>query len=637
MVWLCLAATGAVAQVDATQWHSGTATLNEGWREHAGDNLAWAEGDFDDSGWQMVDLGDLGGAEPGWRWYRIRIKLAPEHGHAHLLIAGGSGTYELFLNGLKIDGANIESLWGVTRPTEQIFMLQDEDNDVTIALRTHAPTMYSLWHLPLFLTVDVGTPGAIESERLAMESQRLYTAIPSIAINLMLILASIGAFALHRSQRDRKEYLWLGLYLFLLGLSNGLLFCAVAGMVPISINTLLADPLIYFFTIMQIQFTFSFAGRRVGRIWRAYEIALLPMPILAFLQVMSVLSNQLYVSLEAAMILPAALLLPVLLLVWYRRGNREAGWLILPSLFPAATTALFDLGTASIDSGWGRADFLANPIPVGPIPLQISDLSDFLFVLAIGVVMFFRFTRVSREQARGAAELEAAREIQQRLVPANLPQVKGYVIEAAYFPAQEVGGDFYQVFAQGDGAQLVVVGDVSGKGLRAAMTGTLALGALRALAAEGLGPGAVLTRLNRQQAETQDGGFITCICARMTEQGEVTLANAGHLAPYRNGEELLVSSDLPLGISPEETYEERIFHLEPGDQLTLLSDGVLEARDAHGELFGFDRTCAISAQTAGSIAGAAMEFGQEDDITVLTLARLGVRSRGQTQAAAIPG
>ncbi len=620
--WLCLLATSGQGQtVDATQWHSGSVTLNEGWREHDGDNPAWAQPGFDDSGWETVALDDLGRAEPGWRWYRIHIKLEPGHDHVHLLIAGGSGTYELFLNSEKMDGANVRSLWDVTRPTEQIFMLHDEDNDVTVALRTHAPTMYSLWHLPLFLTVAIGTPGAIDNERQGMESQRLYTAIPSIAINLMLLLASIAAFALHRSQRDRKEYLWLGLYLFLLGLSNGLLFCAVAGLVPISINTLFADPLIYFFTIMQIEFTFSFAGRRVGRIWRAYEIALLPMPILAFLQVMSGLSNQLYVSLEAVMILPAALLLPLLLLVWYRRGNREAGWLILPSLFPAASTALFDLGTASLDTGWGRADFLANPIPVGPISLQISDLSDLLFVLAIGVVMFFRFTRVSREQARGAAELEAAREIQQRLVPARLPDVKGYRIEAAYFPAQEVGGDFYQIFPQSDGAQLLLVGDVSGKGLRAAMTGTLALGALRALAGEGLGPAVVLTRLNRQQTETQDGGFITCICARVTEHGEVTMANAGHLSPYRNGEEISGASGLPLGISQDETYREHTFTLAPGDQLTLLSDGVLEAMDAKGELFGFDRMRAISAQSAAEIAAAARRFGQEDDITVLTLTR----------------
>ena len=147
----------------------------------------------------------------------------------------------------------------------------------------------------------------------------------------------------------------------------------------------------------------------------------------------------------------------------------------------------------------------------------------------------------------------------------------------------------------------------------------------------------MLTRLNRQQAETQDGGFITCICALVTEQGEVTLANAGHLPPYRNGEELQVSSDLPLGILPEETYEERTFRLEPGDQLTLLSDGVLEATDGKGELFGFERTRAISAQTAESIAATALKFGQEDDITVLTLARLRAGSKEQIQAAAIPG
>jgi len=317
----------------------------------------------------------------------------------------------------------------------------------------------------------------------------------------------------------------------------------------------------------------------------------------------------------------------VLLLVWYRRGNREAGWLVLPSLFPAAATAAFDVGTVSIFTGWGKLDFLTNPISLGPVPLQLADVGDFLFVLAIVVVMFFRFTRVSREQTRVAAELHAAREIQQRLVPAQLPEVAGYSLEAAYFPADEVGGDFYQVLDQGNGVQMVVVGDVSGKGLKAAMTGTLALGALRTLAAEGLGPAVVLTRLNAQLAQTGDGGFITCVCVRMTESGEVTVANAGHLAPYCNGEEWELAPDLPLGIAPEEKYAERKFCLKPGDQLTLLSDGVVEARDAQGSLFGFARTRALSAQTAAAIAAAALQFGQEDDITVLTVTRTVVRKR----------
>jgi Stage II sporulation protein E (SpoIIE)/7TM diverse intracellular signalling len=450
----------------------------------------------------------------------------------------------------------------------------------------------------------------------------LYASIPSIAINLVLILAGIGAFSLFWSQRTDKEYLWLGLYLFLLGLSNGLLFSAVTGQAPIAWNTLLADPLTYVFTIMQIEFTFSFAGRRVGRIWRTYEVCLLLMLFLVVPEFTGALSNAIYVSVEAMMILPAALLLPVLLLVWYRQGNREAGWLILPSLLPAATEALFDIGTASLDVGWGRADFLANPVQWGPVSLQVNDVGDFLFVLAIAVVMFFRFTRVSREQTRTAAELEAARGIQQRLVPAAVPEVPGYVIEAAYFPAQEVGGDFYQVLQQDDGKRLVIVGDVSGKGLKAAMTGALAMGALRAMAAEGLGPAAVLTRLNRQLAQTGDGGFITCVCVGVAPDGAMTVANAGHLQPYRNGVEMAAISGLPLGIASHEKYAEHAFRLEAGEQLTLLSDGVLEATNVAGELFGFERTCAVSGQSAEAIAAAAMRHGQEDDITVLTLARV---------------
>ena len=99
------------------------------------------------------------------------------------------------------------------------------------------------------------------------------------------------------------------------------------------------------------------------------------------------------------------------------------GWLILPSLLPAATVSLYDLGTLSIFFSWRRFEFLADPLQAGPIPLQLGDVGDLLFLLAIAVVMFFRFTRVSREQARTAAELSAAREIQQRLVPAALPNL----------------------------------------------------------------------------------------------------------------------------------------------------------------------------------------------------------------------
>jgi len=211
--------------------------------------------------------------------------------------------------------------------------------------------------------------------------------------------------------------------------------------------------------------------------------------------------------------------------------------------------------------------------------------------------------------------------MQQRLVPAKLPQVAGLTIEAAYFPALEVGGDFYQVMEQGDGSTLIVLGDVSGKGLKAAMTGALAIGALRTLAAQNLAPGALLARLNRQVFDTQDGGFITCICVRVGASGATTIANAGHLSPYRKGAEITLEPGLPLGLTPAVEYPEIAFVLATGDTITLLSDGVVEAMNAEGQLFGFERTRGLSGQSAAAIAAAAQLFGQEDDITVLTLTR----------------
>jgi Stage II sporulation protein E (SpoIIE) len=620
--WLVLVAIavpvlGQTQAVDATQWRAGTVDLDHGWREHDGDDPAWAQSNFGDSGWKTVELNDMGAAQPRWRWFRLHVKLAPNHPHVHLLMAGGEGTFELYINGEAVPETQLRTLF-VKRPTEQVIPLHDGDTDLEIALRTHATPLYTMWDLPLFLTAAVGTPAAIENEQQAMQSQRLYAAVPSIAINLVLMLAGLGAFALYRSQRKHFEYLWLGLYLFLLGTSNLVLYCANTGVISLAWIDLVGDPLVYAFTIMQIEFTFSFAGRRVGRLWRIYEV-LMPLPLILSVLVMAGrFSSSAYGVIEALAILPAALGLPLLLFVWFRRGNREAGWLILPSLLPAATTALFDLGSSSIFSGWGWADFLANPIRVGPIPLQPTDIGDFLFVLAIGVVMFFRFTRVSREQTRVAAELAAAREIQQRLVPAKLPEVKGYSIEAAYFPADEVGGDFYQVLEQGDGSTLAVVGDVSGKGLKAAMKGTLAIGALRTLASQGLSPAALLTLLNRQIVRTHESGFITCICAHISAN-TITIANAGHLPPYRNGNELAVEPGLPLGIVSEAEYREHTFALSPGDRLIFLSDGVVEAMNESRELFGFERTQAISNQSAHAIAAAAQKFGQQDDISVLSI------------------
>ena len=256
----------------------------------------------------------------------------------------------------------------------------------------------------------------------------------------------------------------------------------------------------------------------------------------------------------------------------------------------------------------------------GPLySVSWQNVSSLISYLAVAALLMMRFARSAERDERLSAEMEAAQRVQEQLVPAQLPATPNFTLDAVYAAAGEVGGDFYQVFPQSGGGVLVAIGDVSGKGLKAAMLGSQVVGALRSLAQESLRPAQILGRLNAQLAASTDGGFVTCCVAHISVSGLLTLANAGHLPPYRNGMELETSPGLPLGVVPGIKYIETSVTLEPGDRLTFLSDGVVEARSAAGELFGFERTAAISMQPANQIAEAAQTFGQEDDITVLTL------------------
>ncbi len=113
--------------------------------------------------------------------------------------------------------------------------------------------------------------------------------------------------------------------------------------------------------------------------------------------------------------------------------------------------------------------------------------------------------------------------------------------------------------------------------------------------------------------------FATCLCARIYPDGTATIANAGHLSPYRDGREMPLAPSLPLGVIPDSQYEQTTFQLNRGDRLVFLSDGVVEAQNDQGELFGFERTQQVSNESARYIAQTAKRFGQTDDITVLSV------------------
>jgi serine phosphatase RsbU (regulator of sigma subunit) len=209
--------------------------------------------------------------------------------------------------------------------------------------------------------------------------------------------------------------------------------------------------------------------------------------------------------------------------------------------------------------------------------------------------------------------------VQQVLIPNEIPPIPGFAIHCVYRPAGQVGGDFFQVIPLASGGALIAVGDVSGKGMPAAMTVSLLVGTFRTLAHYTQKPSEILASMNRRMLSRSQGGFTTCIVLRVAPQGAVTVANAGHLAPYLAGQEIAVENGFPLGITAEADYPEVTIQLPIGAQLTLCTDGVVEARARSGELFGFDRAAALSMQPAEVIAQTAQSFGQDDDITVLTV------------------
>ncbi|MGC2636544.1 MAG: SpoIIE family protein phosphatase [Acidobacteriaceae bacterium] len=615
-----LVLAGGLAAAQTSAWTNGSADLNSGWRAQSGDNPAWAQPNIDDRSWPVITLNAANDAA-GWRWYRLHTAMPASKVPLALLITGGTGTYEVYVNGQRIPGPALLPDRLVTYPRSRMLSLPAIPGNAVIALRTRIPGTSMFLADRGVLRVTLGTAGAIGDAQRAESGSRLDNVVWGVASHLFTILAGIAVLLLFWYQRDHREYLWLGIYLILDGGGSVIYELALASFIPFAVNWFVSAPSLYFGVITEIEFTFSFVGQRVTRMWRVYEWLLLVPPVFLLIPAwFGYISRGLFNIDEVLIVVPAAVGIMLLLLIWYRRGHREASWLIFPSLLPILTIALNDVGIvgAYLGSHWLTA--LGEPFKVGIFAVQPFDAGDLVFLLAIGIVMFFRFTRVSREQARSAAELQAARDLQQRLVPASLPLVPGYTLSASYLPAEEVGGDFYQVFPQSERGALVVIGDVSGKGLKAAMTGALVLGALRSLAQEDLSPSQVLSRLNAQLLDSSDGGFVTCLCAHIAADGTLTLANAGHLPPYCNGSECKYDSGLPLGLSPDGSWSESALILTTGDTLTFLSDGVVEAQNASGELFGFDRAQRISCESAESIAHAASVYGQRDDITVLTVA-----------------
>jgi serine phosphatase RsbU (regulator of sigma subunit)/predicted ester cyclase len=251
-----------------------------------------------------------------------------------------------------------------------------------------------------------------------------------------------------------------------------------------------------------------------------------------------------------------------------------------------------------------------------------------------------RLEQEIRERERVEQEMRVARSIQQASLPKEVPTLEGWRISPLYEPAREVGGDFYDFHLFSDGRLGVVVGDATGKGVPAALVMSTTCGMLQ-LAARAWGsssPSEVLAQVNETLlARIPANMFVTCFyCILDPKSGHLRYANAGHDLPYvrRRGSdaEELRARGMPLGLMPGMSYEEKEIVLDAGETVLFYSDGLVEAHDPEGEMFGFPRLRALVAEHGeeGSLEDVLLEelysfvgegWEQEDDITLLTLRR----------------
>ncbi len=642
----------------------GTTPINGKWQFHIGDNMAWAQPDAPDAtgadGWEQLTTEDFWGAQghpsyAGIAWYRKHLRLTPAEGtdgHFAVLLPVIQDAYEVYWNGQLVGkvGKLPPNPSYPYFPPQHTFGL-GEARDGVLAVR--------VWKAPLtsFDPAEVGgfnapplvgSPQAIGAAKTLEDYRWLRSRQFTFGLNSLYALVSLlGLLAWFR---NRKQYALLSMSVYcgarvIISMLSGLRL-PISGMAALGFLQIFicAQDLGLWFLLLYL-----FRLDRAPRIARlTFVVAMMDAISMGLDAILSALdwSNPLLASwVQTAdgilTVIPTLVeIFPlVLIAIALRRRLDGARWFlaIAATLDSLATSIRNTFDQGSRFTHWNFADRLSEPLfSLNGNSFTVPTLTHTLLLIAIIYAIFSAVRETTRRQSALEREFQSARELQQVLIPETLPMLRGYAVTSAYRPAQEVGGDFFQMIPlEGHfaGSTLVMIGDVSGKGLKAAMTVSLIVGAARALAKTSYKPGEILSALNAQLHGRLAEGFATCLIMRLSASGRCTAASAGHMAPILNGSEIEMEGSLPLGILPEAQYQEVAVDLREGDHLALYTDGLLEARDASGSLFSFERLKEMFAvkTDAAQATEMALEFGQEDDITVLTVRRLAASEESSTK------
>jgi Stage II sporulation protein E (SpoIIE) len=642
----------------------GTVTIDDPWQFHLGDDPAWANPDFDDSRWERLTAGEPWGAQghknyTGYAWYRRHVSLSTASGASRdiaLLIPAIDDVYELYWNGglfghLGSMPPHLLVFSGVPAQTYGLGPVRDG----VLAVR--------VFKLPLGSTDDgiaggfeappiVGSPEGIAAQKGALDFRWLRRM--QFRYGLTALYGLVALISLFAWLRDRKQrvLMWVALYACSLMLETPLFslrihYSAVAlGFFRQNAGSI-REISLWFLLLWLLRLN---ENKAIVRIVRAVAIfcctAAFLDSLLGFMYSFFIGDRTFEIADAALTLLFSPAPIVVLLLVGsaFLRSRKldSARWMVAIVAF---LNSLFYFILNTVSQGvrythWTLGQRMTAPLfelNGNPISLQLV-LRTLLFLSIIYASVRYAVEERRRQAAR-EQEFQNARELQQVLIPQALPQIPGFALTSAYKPAMEVGGDFFQIIAlegSASGSTLIVLGDVSGKGLKAAMAVSLIVGAIRTLAEITSSPAEILTSLNRGLFGRLSGGFATAIAFVLDSDGRCTIASAGHPSPFLNASELSLPGELPLGVAPSATYEETRLQLNEHDRLAFYTDGLLEARNASGELYGFGRLKALFAAgpTAAEAAHAAVVFGQDDDITVLTFARLAAGEESTAQVIA---
>ncbi|MGC2162364.1 MAG: SpoIIE family protein phosphatase [Silvibacterium sp.] len=634
------------------------------WKFHIGDNPEWADPNFDDSQWETMDLTPKAGSfdpvtgwsnyVPGWTakghpgywgyaWYRIRVQVNARPGES-LALAGTANVddvYQVFANGTllggfgKFPGHGQNPVPYYSQP--MMFRLPETQGTgpatVVLAFRfwmepndlQEAPDAGGMHNAPLLGQADA-VAASYQLARLAL----FRTYASGIVEAALFLLLAILASALILFDRSDPAYRWLAV-VFLLTTILACYTCLASWTQYVSIiaSTVVTDvflsPLILGGWVM-VWWTW-FRLRHPA--WMPKAIAVLTL----LYGVSDALGEDLFFTviphpvsagfhLASVGIRAVFLFLLVFIVIQGVSEQGREGWLALP--------AVVLVGIAQFQSELLVLHVRTEWFPFGA-RIGLAQTAALTLAAVIFVLLLRRLLLSIRQQRQMALDVKQAQEVQQVILPETVTSLQGFAIESEYRPAREVGGDFFQIIPHAsDGSVLIVTGDVTGKGLKAGMLVALLVGAIRSTVELNGDPEFVLQALNRRLIGRGDA-HATCLAMRIRADGAATLANAGHLPPYLNGKPVAMEGALPLGMISDATFSVTRFQLAEGDRLVMVSDGVAEAMDANGRLFGFERVEAMledSALSAAALADAAQTFGQEDDISVVAITRdLPVRLR----------